>query len=134
VLRHELLKHYREAAGCVFHLWLTFDAGRHDDEVSFSEYYDYAARPGDSGREYGYSVLVPRRDLDRLVEVVARRAGRPPGEDTQATLLDCFQALVARGELGEHLDLRENVGTVRSWLDDAGIASRTDQWAWFNSD
>jgi hypothetical protein len=132
-MRHELLRHHRMPADCVFTLWLAFGAGRDRDEIDFTEFYEYLPRQGTGGREYAYSVYVPERDLDRLVEALTRRHRQPPGEDARDTLLECFRSLIEHGDLGEHLAIEENILTLRSWLEQAGIGYRDGRWAWFDS-
>jgi hypothetical protein len=133
--RHELLRHHRMAADCVFSLWLAFGAGPDRDEVDFTEFHDYPPRPGGgNGREYAYSVYVAGRDLDRMATTWARRCRRPPAATRETTLLESFRALIEQGELGAHLAIEQNVRHVRSWLDEAGIGYRDDRWAWINSD
>jgi hypothetical protein len=135
MMRHEVCRKFRPDVGCDFVLLLSFDAGPDDTEISLTELYEYSARPGDAGREYAYSILVPGRDLDRLVMVVTGRCDRPAGaDDSRAVLLESFRTLVESGVLGAHLDLEDNIGTLRYWLDGAGIAHREDRWAWRDGD
>ncbi|GIH20807.1 hypothetical protein [Rugosimonospora africana] len=134
-MRHELLRRHRMPADCVFTLWLDFGAGRDRDEIDFTEFYDYPSRADKDGREYAYSVYVPARDLNRLVDALGRRCGQqPPEPDPRDTLVACFRALVDRGDLGDHLAIEGNVRALRSWLDEAGIGHREGRWAWFDSD
>jgi hypothetical protein len=135
MMRHELCREFRPDIGCEFVLLLTFDAGPDETEISFTELYEYPARPDNAGREYAYSILVAGRDIDRLVKVVTGRCDRPAGaEDSRAVLLESFRDLVENRLFGAHLERQDNVGTLGYWLDGAAIAHREDRWAWMDSD
>lgn len=104
---------YRRAADCVY--TLSFDLSE-SAVVRFVEYYEYLPRPGDPGREYAYSVVIPMTEVDALTaclrRIVAGAPGGPPGEpvgipvdDTPidargAALVRVGRELVAAGLLG----------------------------------
>jgi hypothetical protein len=88
----------------------------------------------DPGREYGYTVHAPYEALPRLVEFFARRAGNSSAGSLQVRLIDCLAALIADGELGDDLPLRENHLRVAAWFEAAGVPAATDTWSWINSD
>jgi hypothetical protein len=131
--RHQLLHDYRSATGGALTLSITFGAGPAHDEIDFTEFYDYAPRESDPGREYAYSVYVAARHLAPMVAALAAQRRSPgPGSPTEDGLVGCLLGLIDEGRLGGQLDIQENVRIVRGWLDEAAIPYREGRWAWWN--
>lgn len=130
--RHELLRTYRDNTDCAFSLTLLVSSI--DDRISFTEFYDYYARPGDSGREYGYSAITPYGSLDRLVAFLEGRLGHARQGDPADRLVACFRELVDRGELSAGGAIETCRNLVGGWFTEAGVPYKPDFWVWFDSD
>jgi hypothetical protein len=132
--RHQLLHHDRAASGGTLTLSLTFGAGPAQDEIDFTEFYDYAPRPDSPGREYAYSVYVAGRHLAAIVAALAgqRRSPTAPGPATEDGLVGCLLGLIDEGRLGGQLAIEENVRALCGWLDAAGIPYRQGRWGWWS--
>lgn len=147
-----LLRVYRSNSDCVFKLRLSIDRGDYKPGIRFDEFYDYLPRYGDDGREYAYSVRTGLSSLGRLVRFFGARLDEPastpekpaelgggagdryvPDHQLEDRLVRHFRQLVARGELGDTLPLRENRDRVAAWFDEAGVSAEPDDWSWFNS-
>ncbi|MEU8609787.1 hypothetical protein AB0C29_17485 [Actinoplanes sp. NPDC048791] len=136
--KHTLLSTYREATGCDFSLHLTVEIHRRPGAavavgLLFTEYYDYTARPGDSGREYGYSATLEPLPADELVDGLGRRLGRmPTSGEPDERVVACFQAMLDSGDLSAALPLKENRDRVAAVLRSVGTVT-TDSSVWVNS-
>lgn len=130
----QLLSVHRVQTRCVFTLTLSFNPG--DRGISFTEFYDYLPVPGDAGREYGYGVRTPYASLPILVDFFEARLGGTAEASGELAdrLTACFRDLIASGELGNDLPLRENNGRVTGWFAEAGVTFEPTDWFWFNSD
>ncbi|GAA1615971.1 hypothetical protein GCM10009789_82530 [Kribbella sancticallisti] len=129
-----LLKVHRRRNDCVFSLRVTLDPERGDEGIRFTEFYDYLPLADDPGREYGYTVHAPYDALPRLVDFLEESTGSNPAGSLQTRLIDCFAALIAEGELGDGLPLRENHLRVAGWFEAAGVPADTETWSWINSE
>ncbi|WP_426514128.1 hypothetical protein ACPPVO_28000 [Dactylosporangium sp. McL0621] len=131
--RYRLLHTNRADTDCLFSLTLLVSSI--ENRISFSEFYDYGARPGDPGREYGYSVVTPYDSLEPLTADLEARLGRTPdGAPAQDRLAACFADLVARGALGDGRPIESNRDAVTELLTAAGVPAKPDFWVWFDSD
>lgn len=137
--RETLLRVYRTGTDCVFKLTLSIDRGDYKPGIRFTEFYDYLPRRGDEGREYAYSVHTGLSSLDRLVRFFGARLDEPastiddtPDHHLEDRLVRHFRQLVARGELGDALPLRENRDRVTAWFHEAGAPTEPDDWSWIN--
>lgn len=137
--KETLLRVYRPDTGCVFELRLSIDRGDSWPGIRFDEYYEYLPRQGDAGREYAYGV---RTDLSSLGPLVGffdarldddARGQYPPNQHLEDRLVWHLGQLVARGELGDALPLRENRDRVAAWFREAGVPAEPDSWSWFES-
>ncbi|HEV2345898.1 MAG TPA: hypothetical protein VGS97_17500 [Actinocrinis sp.] len=154
--KETLLRVYRSGSDCVFKLMLSIDRDDYRPGISFSEFYDYLPRRGDAGREYAYGVRTGLSSLGRLVRFFDTRPGEPaspfddkltgpdddahggyaPGhhlEHLEDRLVHHFRQLVARGELGDALPLRENRDRVLAWFNEAEVPAEPDDWSWIDS-
>ncbi len=135
-LRTEVLLHrQREQTDSMVQLRLLIDpVGK--TGIAFWEDYEYYARAGDAGREYGYGVKTPYESLEALVDSLEQRSGRAPEptEDLEDRLVASMRRLVERGDLGARLPLRENRARVAAWFTEAGVPVKPDEWVWINSD
>ena len=129
-----LLKVHRQRNDCIFALRMTFDPERGAEGIRFTESYDYLPLADDPGREYTYTVQAPYDCLPALIAYFDQRLGRTSTGSPQARLIDCFTALITRGDLGDNLPLRENHLRVGTWFEAAGAPTTTDTWSWLNSD
>lgn len=132
----KLLSVHRESSDSRFQLRLIFAPDAYQPGIEFWEDYEYYPRPDDPGREYGYGVRAPTESLAALVAFFEAKTGRAadPGESAEIRLVRAFQALVAAGELGDALGLRENRARVLAWFTEAGVATKPIEWVWFNHD
>ena len=129
-----LLEVHRQRNDCIFALRMTFDPERGAEGIRFTESYDYLPLADDPGREYTYTVQAPYDCLPALIAYFDQRLGRTSTGSPQARLIDCFTALITRGDLGDNLPLRENHLRVGTWFEAAGAPTTTDTWSWLNSD
>ncbi|MEV6492082.1 hypothetical protein AB0M20_26205, partial [Actinoplanes sp. NPDC051633] len=136
--KHTLLSTYREATGCDFSLSLTVEIQRRPGDavlvgLLFTEYYDYSARPGDSGREYGYSARLEPSPVDLVLSGLERRLGwtPAPGEPDERVVA-CFRAMLDNGDLSAALPLKENRDRAATVLKAVGTV-KTDSSVWVNS-
>lgn len=133
--RRELLVEVRRTRNdCVFGLRLTLDPAAGSKGIAFAESYDYLPLPGDPGREYIYSVYADYGALERLAAFVEDKLGQSFAGQAADRLVAGFHALVAAGELGDHLALQENHRRVAAWWAAAGVTAETNSWSWMNSD
>ncbi|HTJ31837.1 MAG TPA: hypothetical protein VL738_01270 [Dactylosporangium sp.] len=130
--RYPLLKVHRENTDCIFTLSLLVSSI--DDKISFSEFYDYMPRSGDSGREYGYSAVTPYDSLGPLTALLESRLGVAPDGALPDRLAACLREFVARGALGDGRPIEACRDQVALWYAEAGVPYRPDHWVWFNSD
>ncbi|MFI5908022.1 hypothetical protein [Dactylosporangium sp. NPDC051541] len=126
--RYPLLRTNRTSTDCLFTLTLLVSSI--EDRISFTEFYDYGGRPGDAGREYGYSAVTSYSSLEPLLAYLRAHLGL----DEPATLDACFRELLARGVLGDGHAIEGNRDTVGELFTAAGVRYTPDHWVWFNSD
>lgn len=145
--RYEVLHLYRRRTDCVY--TLAFDLSD-PAVIRFVEFFEYLPRPGDPGREYAYSVVIPATELDALVrclDAVAREATggpppQPPGipvddtpaEPRAAALVRAGRALVEADRFADEPTLAGNVTRMGRWLDAAGLPYERTSWSWVNSE
>jgi hypothetical protein len=136
VRREVLLRVRRQSTDCIFKLQLLMAADDARVGIAFWENYDYLARPGDAGREYGYGTRTPYASLAALAAYFEAKVGREPvdTESLEDRLAAAMRELVDRGELGDELGLRENRDRVAAWFEEAGAPVTPDTWVWFDSD
>jgi hypothetical protein len=125
--RETLVSAYRQAADCQFTIDLTL---HRDKDAFFAEQYVYFPRSGDSGREYAYGLRIPYSAIGTLIAFFDKLLDRTTSGDPEQRLIDCFQALVARGELADGMALREPRDRVQRWCEQAGVPARRDDFAW----
>ncbi len=132
-----LLRVHRQRNDCVFSLRVTLDPERGAEGIRFTEFYDYLPLADDPGREYGYTVHAPYESLPALVAFLddyLGQSGETDAASLQTRLIDSLSTLIARGELGDSLPLRENHLRVARWFEAAGVPADTETWSWINSD
>jgi hypothetical protein len=130
--RYQLLHTNRAGTGCLFTLTLLVSSI--EDKISFTEFYDYGAQPGDAGREYGYSAVTPYDSLQPLTAHLQARLGLEDDGAPADRLAACFSELIAVGALGDGRAIETNRNTVGELVAAAGVPFRPDYWVWFNSD
>ena len=87
----------------------------------FTEHYDYPAVRGDAGREYGYHAKLAHTPMEPLVTALEQRLGLVPRSTAlDERLVDCFRALVTRGELRQDMPIEANRDRVAAILSDLG--------------
>ncbi|WP_432971578.1 hypothetical protein [Dactylosporangium sp. CA-233914] len=130
--RYPLLHTRRENTDCLFSLTLLVSSI--ENKISFTEFYDYGARPGDAGREYVYSAVTPYDSLEALLAHLEGSLGLAHDGLGADRLAACFRELVARGALGDGRGIEANRDIVAGWFVEAGVPYKPDVWVWFNSD
>jgi hypothetical protein len=125
--RHELLR-AEHVDGSTLALTLRFCAASRVPTVSFEEGHPMGAT---HERHLDHRVDAPLNAVDDLVAFFERRLGLPDAANAAAPtatgwlddrLIACFEALVAAGDLGDHLPRRENRDRVARWFTEAGAA------------
>lgn len=130
-----LLDVYRRQTDCLFQLRLVLDPVG-TSAITFWEEYEYFARSGDGGGEYGYGVKTPYASLGALVAALEERSGRTPQdiEDLEDRLVGSLRRLVEQGELGADLPIKENCARVTAWFVAAGVPTEPVDWVWVNAE
>lgn len=128
---------YRDNTDCVFDLSVRFHPTAYKDRgIVFVESWEYMPRPGDSGRDYYYSVATPYRYLRGLATFLAARTGvtMTPADATDEEVEEVVAAALRAVAVRDDLPIKANRDQVQALFAEAGVPVSPDSGAWINSD
>jgi hypothetical protein len=105
-------------------LWLTFDINRrfYSDKPGRLMFTETHRPTGTDDGRFLDSVVLSETEIPALLQALSVLVDEPPvPANIEDQLVACFRNLIARGQLGPHLRLRENSERVGTWCQQAGV-------------